>query len=199
MVAPDEAPGVLITVLSIALVVAIGVWILAAVWIAARFLSTRLERRYLPDVARWSRRRAGVPEAAGPWACPACSSVNAATVVACYRCGGPRVPEAPELSEATTDPAVFHRPLPPNRFDPSLYRGPGAPGATLAVPGGGGGGIPAPGAPDAPPQVPDGGGSGGVPAPDEDVPAPVEDLPAADEDLRSPRTADVPAPDKDVQ
>jgi Zn-finger in Ran binding protein and others len=185
MVAPDEAPGVLITVLSIALVVAIGVWILAAVWIAARFLSTRLERRYLPDVARWSRRRAGVPEGAGPWACPACSSVNAATVVACYRCGGPRVPEARELSEATTDPAVFHRPLPPNRFDPSLYRGPGAPDAPLAMPvGGGGGGVPVPGALDASAEVPDGGGGGGIPAADEDVPDPDEVAPAPDEDLR---------------
>jgi len=119
--------GALIGFLWIALAVAVGVWIVAAIWVVARYVSSRLERRYLPGVARWSRRRAGVAEDAGPWACPACSSVNASTVVSCYHCGGSRADEARELAEATTDPTVFHRPPPPNRFDPSLYRGPGAP------------------------------------------------------------------------
>ncbi len=143
--------GALIGFLWIALAIAVGVCILAAVWVIARFASTRLERRYLPEVARWSRRRAGVPEDAGPWACPACSSVNASTVVGCYHCGGPRAGEARELAEATTDPTVFHRPSPPNRFDPSLYRGPGAP-PPADSPGGGetwpNGPSPAPAAPD---------------------------------------------------
>ncbi len=134
MVTPDEAPGVLMTILRVALVVAIGVFALAAVWIAARFVSTRLERRYLPGVSRWSRRRAGVPEDAGPWACPACASVNASTAVACYRCGGPRAADARELAEATTDPTVFHGPAAPSRFDPSLYRGPGAPAGDAVEP-----------------------------------------------------------------
>ncbi len=139
--------GALIGLLWVALAVAVGVCVVAAVWVAARFVSTRLERRYLPYVARWSRRRAGMPEDAGPWACPACSSVNPSTIVTCYRCGGSRAPGARELSEAATDPAVFHRPPPPNRFDPSLYRGPGTPAADPAGPGGPGGLPGGPGAP----------------------------------------------------
>jgi len=142
--------GALIGFLWIALAVAVGVCIVAAIWVVARYVSSRLERRYLPGVSRWSRRRAGVPEDAGPWACPACSSVNASTVVRCYHCGGARADEARELAEATTDPTVFHRPPPPNRFDPSLYRGPGAP--PPASPGDGetlpGGPSPVPAAPD---------------------------------------------------
>ena len=134
MVTPDEAPGVLMTLLSITLVVAVGVWAVALVWIIARFVSTRLERRYLPGVGRWSRRRAGVRQDAGPWACPSCSSVNPITAVACYHCGGPRGADARELSEATTDPAVFHRPPPRSRFDASLYRGPGAPSGDACEP-----------------------------------------------------------------
>jgi hypothetical protein len=119
--------GALTGILWVALAVAVGVLVVAAVWVTARFVSTRLERRYLPDVSRWSRQRAGVGVDAGPWACPACASVNASTVATCYRCGGPRVPEARELAEAATDPTIFHRIPPPNQFDPSLYRGPGAP------------------------------------------------------------------------
>jgi hypothetical protein len=126
---PFDFFGAVDGLLWVALAIAVGVVVLAVVWIVARFVSTRLERRFLPDVARWSRRRAGMPEDAGPWACPACSSVNAPTVSACYRCGGPRPSDARELVEATTDPTVFHLPPPVNRFDPALYRGPGAPAA----------------------------------------------------------------------
>lgn len=111
----------------IALAVAVGVWVFAGVWVISRAASRRLERRYLPGVSRWSRRRAGVAEDAGPWACPACGSVNASTVVACYGCGVARPTEAPELRAASTDPSVYHRPAPRNEFDPSRYRGPGAP------------------------------------------------------------------------
>jgi hypothetical protein len=119
--------GALIGFLWIALAVTVGVWVVAGIWVVARYVSSRLERRYLPGVTRWSRRRAGVAEDAGPWACQACSSVNASTVLSCYHCGGSRAGDARELAEATTDATVFHRPPPPNRFDPSLYRGPGAP------------------------------------------------------------------------
>lgn len=118
---------IVIVGLWIALAIAVGVLALAGLAIVGRFVTTRLERRYLPDVSRWSRRRASLPEDAGPWACPACSSVNASTVVRCYRCGSGRAPEARELAEAAADPSVYHRPEPVSRFDPGLYRGPGAP------------------------------------------------------------------------
>jgi hypothetical protein len=119
--------GILIPVLWVALAIAISVFVVAGL---SRFVGPVVrwvEVRYLPRVARWSRRRAGTTEDAGPWACLVCSSVNAATVVACYRCGVPRPADAPELREAATDPGVFHRPAPVNQFDPSRYRGPGAP------------------------------------------------------------------------
>lgn len=124
-----DAIGVLISVLWVALAIAAGIWVLAAVWVTARFVSTRLERHYLPDVARRSRRRAGLSDDAGPWACQACASVNVPTADACYRCGGGRTSDSRELVDAATDPGTYHRPAPPDRFDPSLYRGPGAPAA----------------------------------------------------------------------
>jgi hypothetical protein len=143
--------GGLVSVLWIALAVAVGAWVLAAAWVAGRAVSRRLERRYLPGVARWSRRRAGLAEDAGPWACPACRSVNPSTAVTCYGCASARPVEAPELREAATDPSVFHRPAPASQFDPSRYRGPGAP---VLLPGG----APTPTAPassDAPsPEMP---------------------------------------------
>jgi hypothetical protein len=119
--------GALTGVLWIALAVAIGVWVFAAIWVVSRAVSRRLERRYLPGVSRWSRRRSGLAEDAGPWACPACSSVNPPTTIACYRCAVERPTDAPELREAATDPGIYHRPGPRNEFDPSRYRGPGAP------------------------------------------------------------------------
>ena len=122
--------GVLVGVLWVALAIAVGAWVLAAVWVTARFVSTRLERRYLPDVARRSRRRAGLGDDAGPWACRACASVNVPTADACYRCGGGRASDGRELMDAATDPGIYHRPAPPNRFDPALYQGPGAPAAS---------------------------------------------------------------------
>jgi hypothetical protein len=143
---------VVIVGLWIALAIAVGVLVLAAAAVVGRFVSTRLERRYLPDVSRWSRRRASLPEDAGPWACPACSSVNASTVVRCYRCGSGRAPEARELAEAAADPSVYHRPEPVNRFDPGLYRGPGAPVAPLA---GAARPAPTPGATPPDPAAPD--------------------------------------------
>lgn len=119
--------GVLIPVLWVALAVAIAVFVVAGF---SRFLGPVVrwvEVRYLPRVARWSRRRAGTTDDAGPWACLVCSSVNAAAIVACYRCGVPRPAEAPELRDAASDPGVFHPPEPASQFDPSRYRGPGAP------------------------------------------------------------------------
>lgn len=127
MVTPEEAPGVLMAILGVGLVIAVSVVAASLVWIGARWVSTRLERRYLPGVSRWSRRRGGVAEDAGPWACAACRSVNAPTKTVCYRCGAQRAGEARELAPTATDPTVYHRPPPVNQFDPARYRGPGAP------------------------------------------------------------------------
>jgi len=124
--------GVLVGALWIALAVAVGVWVFAGIWVVSRAVSRRLERRYLPGVSRWSRRRAGVAEDAGPWACPACSSVNPPTTIACYRCCVERPAEAPELRAVATDPGIYHRPARRNEFDPSRYRGPGAPAPPAA-------------------------------------------------------------------
>lgn len=119
--------GVVVSALWVVLALIVGVFVLAAIRIPGLAVWRRLERRYGPGMARWSRRRAGVGEGAGPWACPACKSVNPPTVVACYGCGGQRAGDAPELREAATNPDIFHRPPRPNEFDPSRYRGPGAP------------------------------------------------------------------------
>lgn len=144
-----EFLGVLTPILWVALAIAIGVFVVAGL---ARLLGPVvrwIEVRALPRVGRWSRRRAGTTEDAGPWACRVCSSVNAAPVAACYRCGVPRPVDAPELREAATDPGIFHRPPPANQFDPSRYRGPGAPpSATPAS------SEPAPLPESSPPEVP---------------------------------------------
>jgi hypothetical protein len=130
-----DAPALLaaaVDVLWIALAIAIAVWVVAAIRVAARFVAARLEPRFLPRVARWSRRRAGVAPGAGPWACPVCRSVNAPTVVHCYGCGVPRPSESIELVGIEGDPSTYHPPAPVNRFDPALYRGPGAPAGDAA-------------------------------------------------------------------
>ena len=126
--------GALIAVLWVALAIAIGVCVFAAIWVVSRAASRRLESRYLPGLSRWSRRRSGLAEDAGPWACPACRSVSPATATTCYGCGVARPVEAPELRQAATDPTVYHRPVPPNEFDPSRYRGPGAAPASASLP-----------------------------------------------------------------
>jgi hypothetical protein len=115
------------SILWIPLAAAVGGIALAAAWVTSRIIARRAERRFAPGVMRWSRRRAGLRADARPWACPACRSVNPPTVVTCYRCRMPRSGEAPELREAVIDPAIFHPREPTNQFDPSLYRGPGAP------------------------------------------------------------------------
>ncbi len=123
----DAFYGALVGVLWVALAAALGVVALAALALGGRAVSTRLERRYLPRLGRWSRRRAGLAPEAGPWACRACPSVNPPTAAACYACGGARPSGAPELADVATDPAIFHPARPASRFDPTLYRGPGAP------------------------------------------------------------------------
>jgi hypothetical protein len=117
----------IVSLLWIPLAAAAGGIAVAVAWVASRVVVRRMERRSGPAVMRWSRRRAGLPADARPWACLACRSVNAPTASTCYRCGAPRSGAAPELQEAAADPDIFHPAEPLNRFDPSLYRGPGAP------------------------------------------------------------------------
>ena len=118
-----------VSFLWIPLAVAVGGIALTAALVTSRVIIRRLERRYAPDVAGWSRRRAGVATDARAWACPACNSINPPTAAACYHCGLSRPRDAHELLDAATDPDIFHPREPTNQFDPSLYRGPGAPPA----------------------------------------------------------------------
>ena len=124
----------IVSVLWIPLAVAVGGIALAVAWVTGRIVARRIDRRFAPGVTRWSRRWAGLGEDARPWACAACRSVNAPTTATCYHCGAQRPAGAAELRVAATDPGIFHAAAPVNRFDPSLYRGPGAPAPATDVP-----------------------------------------------------------------
>ena len=128
-------------VLWIALAIAVAVLIVAGASIVLGPVARWIEIRALPAATRRARVHHGLPPDASLWACASCSSVNVPTAAACYRCGVPRPPDAPELGDATTDPRIFHRPVPASQFDPSRYRGPGAP-------------VPAPESSAEPPPVP---------------------------------------------
>jgi hypothetical protein len=126
----DDAVGFLgdlIAVLWIALAIAIAVFVVAMVSMVLGPVGRRIEVRLLPLVTRRARAHHGMSPDAPPWACEACGSVNVPTADACYHCRAPRSGDAHELMDAATDPGIFHRPAPANQFDPSLYRGPGAP------------------------------------------------------------------------
>jgi len=120
--------GLLVSVLWVALAVAIAVFVVAALSKVLGPVVHWIEARALPRVARRSRVHHGLPPDAPRWACRACHSVNEATAPACYRCGAP----APEVADALPEPSggeLFAPPRPASRFDPALYRGPGAPTA----------------------------------------------------------------------
>ena len=138
----------IVSLLWIPLAAAIGGIALAVAWVTSRIIARRLERRYSPGVARWSRRRAGLATDARVWACPACNSINPPTVAACYHCGLSRPRDAHELLDAGTNPDIFHPREPTNQFDPSLYRGPGAPAPSPGRPAP----SPSPPAPSEPPS-----------------------------------------------
>ena len=128
--------GVMIGVLWIALAVAIAVFVVAFLSKVLGPVVRRIEARALPVLTRRTRIRHGLPPDAPRWACRACHSVNEPTAAACYRCGA----AAPEAAQALPEAAageLFASPLtPPNRFDPALYRGPGAPPEPKEGPGG---------------------------------------------------------------
>ncbi len=114
-------------VLWIALAIAIAVFVVAGGSMVLGPVARWVEIRALPIVMRRARVHHGLPPDASPWACEPCSSVNVPTAAACYHCGVPRPSDAVELRDAATDPSIFHRPVPASQFDPSRYRGPGAP------------------------------------------------------------------------
>ena len=127
--------GALIQLLWVALAVAVAVFVVAFLSKVLGPVVRWLEVRALPAVTRRVRVHHGLPPDAPRWACCACHSVNEPTAAACYRCGAAAPEAAAALPEAAAG-ELFASPLPPpNRFDPSLYRGPGAPPPGAARPG----------------------------------------------------------------
>jgi hypothetical protein len=122
-----------IAVLWLALAVAILVFVVAGLSKIIGPVVAWAEPRLLPRIARWSRERRGLPPDAPRWACRACHSVNEATAGSCYRCGSPAADAAEPLPEPSGDELAAPR-APQSRFDPSLYRGPGAPPPDPAAP-----------------------------------------------------------------
>lgn len=118
---------VLIPVLWVALAVAIAVFVVASLSVVLGPVVRWIEIRALPRVTRRARAHHGLRPDAQSWACEACGSVNVPTAAACYHCRTPRPTDARELGDAATDPDIFHPPAPVDVFDPSRYRGPGAP------------------------------------------------------------------------
>lgn len=109
-----------------ALVVAFGVLALATISVVGGPVMEALDRRIGARVGRRVRTMAGRTPEAPPWVCGACHSVNGAAVEACYHCGALRPAEGGTLLDEDRD-HLYAAPRPVNRFDPSLYRGPGAP------------------------------------------------------------------------
>ena len=118
--------GTAIEILWIALAVAIAVFVVAFLSKALGPVVRWIEARVLPIVARRTRVHHGLAPDAPRWACRACHSVNEATAAACYRCGA-AAPEAAEALPEAADGELFAPPRRTSRFDPELYRGPGAP------------------------------------------------------------------------
>jgi len=118
--------GTVVGILWIALALAIAVFVVAFLSKVLGPMVRRIEARALPIVTRQTRVHHGLPPDAPRWACRTCHSVNEATAAACYHCGA----TAPEAAQALPEAAVgelFGSPRPASRFDPELYRGPGAP------------------------------------------------------------------------
>jgi hypothetical protein len=118
--------GALVAVLWVALAVAVAVFSVALLGRILGPLVAWLEPRVLPRVARRTRVAHGLPPDASRWACLACRSVNEPAAETCYRCGAPAVTVAESLPDRAGG-ELWQPPAPPSRFDPSLYRGPGAP------------------------------------------------------------------------
>ncbi len=110
----------------ILLAIAIGVLVLATITVVGGPVMDALERRFGGMIGRRVRTMAGRPLEAPPWVCGTCQSVNGAAVEACYGCQELRPPDAAILPvRGAAD--LYNAPPRANRFDPSRYRGPGAP------------------------------------------------------------------------
>lgn len=120
--------SVLMPVLWIALAVAIAVFVVALLSRVMGPIVHWLEPRVLPRLARRARARRGIAPDAPRWACRACHSVNEATAAACYRCGASAGQAAVSLPDRDgVDDGMWQPPPQTSHFDPSRYRGPGAP------------------------------------------------------------------------
>ena len=124
---PGDALGLVIGIGWILLIVALAVGALAFLAIVTRPAWAAVEGPIGRFVGRHVRAQHGIALDAPHWACRACHSVNEAMAVSCYACGAAACeagePILPASAEETWRPLV-----PPSRFDPSRYRGPGAPG-----------------------------------------------------------------------
>ena len=122
---PADVLGPLLGVGWIALVTALVLGALAFLVIVTRPARAVVEAPLGRFVGRRARERHGIVLDAPPWACRACHSVNEAVAATCYACGA-AASEAGQALPPSGD-ETWRPPAPPNRFDPSLYRGPGAP------------------------------------------------------------------------
>ncbi len=121
-----DARRLLLDIAWVALAIAIVVVILALASMIGHRVSGALDRWFGARVGRQVRLRAGVPLDGSSWLCPACCSANPWAAEVCYRCRTPRLAEADVLPQRGPDD-LYTAPARRNRFDPSLYRGPGAP------------------------------------------------------------------------
>ena len=122
---PAEALGLVLTAGWLALVAALVVGSLALLTIVSRPARTAVEGPLGRIAGRRVRATHGVAPDAPRWACRTCHSVNEATATACYRCGAPASGVAEPIPRAADE--TWRPPPTLNRFDPSRYRGPGAP------------------------------------------------------------------------
>ena len=122
---PAEALSLLLAVGWVALLAALAIGSLALLAIVSRPVRVAAERPLGRFAARHVRASHGIAIDAPRWACRACRSVNEATATTCYRCGA-AASDAAQPIPAPVD-ETWRAVPPPNRFDPSRYRGPGAP------------------------------------------------------------------------
>lgn len=122
---PAEAFNLLLAGGTIALTAALVAGTLALLAIITRPVGAAAEGPLGRFAGRHLRARHRISPDAPRWACRACHSVNEATAAVCYSCGAPAAGAAQPIPPAADE--TWRPPAPRNRFDPSRYRGPGAP------------------------------------------------------------------------
>ncbi|MBP1704336.1 MAG: hypothetical protein H6Q36_75 [Chloroflexi bacterium] len=122
---PAEALSFLLAGLTLALAATFAVSVLVCLGVLLRPAEAAAEGSLGRFATRHLRAHHGVAPDAPRWACRACHSVNEATATACYSCAAAAVVAAQPIAPAAGE--TFQRAPRQNRFDPSRYRGPGAP------------------------------------------------------------------------